>query len=324
MDFVSEETRQFMVTNRERIASGLDKEFEGTVAAKNGRLIPVLVHGSTLRDDQGHIIGNMAFITDLTEQKKSLALAGEIQKNLLPQSGPQIQGLDIAGRTAACDEIGGDYFDFLRGQDCANNHFEAVVGDVTGHGVEAALLMTTARAFWRMRASQCGAISQIITEMNRHLAMDFGNTGRFMTLFYVSIDPQNRNLAWVRAGHDPAVIYDPVQNKFEELKGTGLALGVDKNFIYKEFRKTGLARGQIIALGTDGIWESFNSAGQMFGKAQFRDIIRKNAALTAGEIIDAVFRDVNAHARGLKQADDITLVIIKIDGHPGSGEDWQI
>jgi PAS domain S-box-containing protein len=107
MDFVSEETRQFMVTNRERIASGLDKEFEGTVAAKNGRLIPVLVHGSTLRDDQGHIIGNMAFITDLTEQKKSLALAGEIQKNLLPQSGPQIQGLDIAGRTAACDEIGG-------------------------------------------------------------------------------------------------------------------------------------------------------------------------------------------------------------------------
>jgi sigma-B regulation protein RsbU (phosphoserine phosphatase) len=66
--------------------------------------------------------------------------------------------------------------------------------------------MTTARAFLRMRASQCGGISRIISEMNRHLAMDFGNTGRFMTLFYVSIDPQNRYLEWVRAGHDPTII----------------------------------------------------------------------------------------------------------------------
>ena len=324
MDFVTEETRQFMATNRERIASGHYKEFEGNVASKNGRVIPVLVHGSTLRNDQGDIIGNMAFVTNLAEQKKSLALAGEIQKNLLPQSGLQIQGLDIAGRAAACEEIGGDYFDFLMGQDCANNHFDAVVGDVTGHGVEAALLMTTARAFLRMRASQCGAISEIITEMNRHLALDFGNTGRFMTLFYVSIDPQNRNLEWVRAGHDPAVIYDPAQDKFEELTGTGLALGVNEKFIYEEYRKTGLAQGQIIALGTDGIWESFNPAGQMFGKQRFRDIIRKNAGLAASEIIDAVYRDVNAHARGLKQADDITLVIIKINGQPGAGVDWQI
>jgi sigma-B regulation protein RsbU (phosphoserine phosphatase) len=266
----------------------------------------------------------MAFITNLTEQKKSLALAAEIQKNLLPQNDLQIQGLDIAGRAAACEEIGGDYFDFLMGQDCAHNHFDAVVGDVTGHGVEAALLMTTARAFLRMRASQCGAISQIITAMNRHLAMDFGNTGRFMTLFYVSIDLQNRNLEWVRAGHDPAIIYDPAQDKFEELTGTGLALGVNQNFIYEEYRKTGLAQGQIIALGTDGIWESFNPAGQMFGKQRFRDIIRQNAGLTANEIIDAVYRDVNAHARGLKQADDITLVIIKICDHPGTGVDWQI
>ena len=105
-----------------------------------------------------------------------MALAGEIQKNLLPRDGLQIQGLDIAGRMAACDEIGGDYFDFLPGQDCSSNRFGAVVGDVTGHGVDAALLMTTARAFLRMLASQCGAISRIVTEMNRHLSRDFLDT----------------------------------------------------------------------------------------------------------------------------------------------------
>lgn len=324
LDFATPEFRQFMETNQKEIFAGHYKEFEGTVASNNGRDIPVLVHGTTLRNDQGDVIGNMAFITDLSEQKKSLTLAGEIQRSLLPQHSLQMQGLDIAGRAAACDEIGGDYFDFLREQECTNNHFDAVVGDVTGHGVEAALLMTTARAFLRMRASQCGNISQIITEMNHHLAMDFGNTGRFMTLFYVSIDPQNQLLEWVRAGHDPAVIYDPDQDTFEELTGTGLALGVDENYVYKEYRKPGLTRGKIIAIGTDGIWETFNRAGLMFGKKRFRDIIRDNAHLTANEIIDAVYHDLNHYALGLKQADDITLVIIKIEDQPASGHDWQI
>jgi PAS domain S-box-containing protein len=324
LDFATPEFRQFMETNQKEIFAGHYKEFEGTVASKNGRDIPVLVHGNTLRNDQGDIIGNMAFITDLSEQKRSLTLAGEIQKSLLPQNSLQIHGLDIAGRTAACDEIGGDYFDFLREQECTNNHFDAVVGDVTGHGVEAALLMTTARAFLRMRASHCGNLSQIITEMNRHLAMDFGNSGRFMTLFYVSIDPQNQSLEWVRAGHDAAIIYDPDQDTFEELTGAGLALGVDENFIYEEYRKTGLARGQVIALGTDGIWETFNRVGQMFGKQRFRDIIRDNAHLTANEIIDAVYDELNRYALGLRPADDITLVIVKIDNHPATGEDWQI
>jgi len=265
--------------------------------------------GVPLLDARGRVLGNLAVMDNqpMPEEPRSLALFRI-----------------FAARTAACDEIGGDYFDFLQQPECSNNHIGAVVGDVTGHGVDAALLMTTARAFLRMRASQCGGISQIITAMNRHLALDFENTGRFMTLFYVNIDPQNRYLEWVRAGHDPAIIYDPVSDTFEELTGTGLALGVDENYIYEAYRKTGLVRGQIIALGTDGIWESFNSAGRMFGKERFREIIRKNAGLTADEIIDAVYRDVNTHARGLKQADDITLVIIKIDGHPATGEDWQI
>ena len=101
----------------------------------------------------------------MSEQKKSLTLAGEVQKSLQPQNSLQVQGPEIAGRTIAYDEIGGDYFDFLQEQECANNHFDAVVGGVTGHGVDAALLMTTARAFRRMRASQCGNISQIKSEV---------------------------------------------------------------------------------------------------------------------------------------------------------------
>jgi len=324
LEFVSEDFRQFMEANQRQISAGKYKTFEGTVVTQNDRKIPVLVHGSTLRDDQGLAIGNMAFVTNLSEQKKSLALAAEVHKSLQPPTAFQASGLDVAGRTIACEEIGGDYFDFLQDIQCAGNHFDAVVGDVTGHGVDAALFMTTARAFLRMRASQCGDIYQIITEMNRHLTLDILETGRFMTLFYLRIYPENKTLHWVRAGHDPAIVYDPVENKFEELRGAGLALGVDGNYAYEENLKTGLLQGQILAIGTDGIWETFNTNGEMFGKKRFRDIVRENAHLGASEIIDAVYDELSSFSKGLRKEDDATLVIIKVEEISKKIDNWQI
>jgi sigma-B regulation protein RsbU (phosphoserine phosphatase) len=298
LEFATEDFRQFMETKQKEISAGQYKEFR--------------------------VIGNMAFVTNLSEQKKSLALAAEVHKSLQPPTTFRASGLDVAGRSIACDEIGGDYFDFLREQPCAGDHFDAVVGDVTGHGVDAALFMTTARAFLRMSASQCGDISQIITEMNRHLTLDILDTGRFMTLFYMRIYPENKKLQWVRAGHDPAIIYDPGENKFEELNGAGLALGIDGNYVYEENLKTGLLQGQIIAIGTDGIWETFNTNGKMFGKKRFRDIVRENAHLEANEIIDAVYHELSTFSKGLKKEDDATLVIIKLEEISKKIEDWRI
>ena len=312
LDFAAEEFRQFMVTNRENILSQEYRELEGSVVTKDGRHVPILIHGNNLRDDQGKIIGNMAFVTDMTEHKKALALAGEVQKSLLPQDKPTIQGLDIAGKNVSCDEIGGDYFDFIWRRDSKKGPFSVVVGDISGHGVDSALLMTTARAFLRMRASQPGTISEIVTAMNRHLTQDVLETGRFMTLFYLTVDPENDLLEWVRAGHDPALVYDPAQDVFEELKGMGVALGVDEGFSYQENHKTGIIDGQIIAIGTDGIWEAINTDSEMFGKDRFRDIIRRNAHAGASEILNAVYNELNQFTLGRKSEDDITLVIIKV------------
>jgi sigma-B regulation protein RsbU (phosphoserine phosphatase) len=312
LDLASEEFKQFMATNREKILAKEYRKLEGEVISKDGRRIPVFIHGSNLRNDKGDIIGNMAFVTDMTEHKKALALAAEVQKSLLPQTKPQVQGLDIAGRNISCDEIGGDYFDFLWQQEYPDAYFSVVVGDITGHGVDAALLMTAARAFLRMRASQSGSISQIVSEMNRHLSQDVLDTGRFMTLFYLTLDPQEDQIGWVRAGHDPALIYDPSRDSFEELKGTGIALGVDEKFTYPENHKTGLCEGQIIAVGTDGIWETRNQDGEMFGKERFRDVIRQHARDGAGDILNAVYDELNRFAKGLKAQDDITLVVVKI------------
>jgi PAS domain S-box-containing protein len=320
LDFATDQSRQFLTINTDKFLHKDYRELERTVVSKDGRKIPILVHGNMLMNDQGASIGYMAFVTDMTEHKKSLTLAAEVQKSLLPQESPRIEGLDIAGRIVTSDEVGGDYFDYLWGQECPNDHFGVVVGDVTGHGVDAALLMTTARGFLRMRASQCGSISQIIAEMNHHLARDVLDSGRFMTLFYLSIDMENKNLHWVRAGHDPAIIYDPTRDEFDELKGSGLALGVAENISYQENVKSGLAEGQIIAIGTDGIWEAHNKDGEMFGKERFRKILRQNANAPAQDIIDAVYSDLDAFTVGNRPEDDITLVVIKIADNQSSGQ----
>ena len=313
LDLATVEFRQYMVNNREEILAKEYRELEGTVVAKDGRHVPILVHGNTLRGDQGEVIGNMAFITDMTEHKKALTLAGEVQKSLLPQSKPQVRGLDIAGRNVSCDEIGGDYFDFLWRRENPDGPFTVAVGDITGHGVDSALLMTSARAFLRMRASQPGTMAEVITAMNRHLTRDVLESSRFMTLFYLTVDPQKDCISWVRAGHDPATLYDPQQDAFEELKGSGVALGVNHSFEYNENHRKGLASGQIIAIGTDGIWEAFNKKGKMFGKKRFRDIIRQNAKAGADDILNAVYTQIGQFTEGQKSEDDITLVIIKIN-----------
>jgi sigma-B regulation protein RsbU (phosphoserine phosphatase) len=312
LDLAAKSLEQFMAANRKRLLALEYRKFEGDLLAKNGRHVPVLINGNTLRDKKGRIVGHMAFMADMTVQKKTLALAGEVQKGLLPHSKPQIPGLDVAGKNVSCQEIGGDYFDFLSRQDCPNAYFSVVVGDVTGHGVDAALLMATARAFLCMCAAQSGTLSQIITEMNGHLAHDVLDTSRFMTLFYLALDPEEESVRWVRAGHDPALLYDPSRDKFEELEGRGMALGVDEKFAYEENCKTGLAQGQIIAIGTDGIWEAHNKDGEMFGKERFRNIIRENAYADADGILNAVYDGLSRFSMGVKSEDDITLVVIKI------------
>ena len=313
-ELATEEFREHMLLNKESLLSNEYREFEGNMVAKDGHHIPVLIHGNTLRDDQENVIGNMAFITDMTEHKKALMLAGEVQKSLLPHDKPVVKGLDIAGRNVSCDEIGGDYYDFIWRQKSGTGPFSVVVGDISGHGVDSALLMTTARAFLRMRASQPGTISEIISSMNHHLVKDVLETGRFMTLFYLSLDPDRKSIEWVRAGHDPALLYDPSRDTFVELKGHGIALGVVDNMEYLMHKRDGLADGQIIAVGTDGIWEAFNPQGEMFGKKRLKDLIRHNADQNAGTILNIVYEEVKQFTAGRKNEDDITLVIIKAAG----------
>jgi PAS domain S-box-containing protein len=322
--FVDHDFRQFLMMNRENLFEGDFTELESSVTTLSNLQVPVLIHGNRLRDDRGSVASYMLFLSDLSLQKRSLSLAAEVQRSLLPEEAPCAEGLDVAGRTLSCDEIGGDYFDFLDDGQCPQDAFSMAVGDVTGHGVDAALLMATARAFLRMRASQCGGGAQIVTELNRHLARDVADSGRFMTLSFIRFHPADRTLHWVRAGHPPALVYDPAADRFRELMGRGLPLGVDGRHRYEEYVDRDLQPGHIIAIGTDGIWEAADRQRHRYGIERFCEVIRRNAGRTAGEIIEAVMADIKAFTLGARQEDDITLVIAKVAEAPPPTSDYMI
>lgn len=285
-------------------------KFECCLTRGDGHQVPILIHPTVLYSDNGDVIGNMAFITDLTEQKKTLILAGEVQRCLLPPQSPTVTGLDIAGRNIQCDEVGGDYFDFLDND--PDGHFSVVVGDVSGHGVDSALLMASSRAFFRMHAAQQHSCAEIVTAMNRTITEDIYHTGRFLTLFCVNFHPQRKRIEWVRAGHDPALLYTPKSDTFEELKGEGIALGINADYIFQNCSKSDLQVGQILIIGTDGLWEGRNIQGEMFGKKRLKNIIATNSSKSSQNIVDAVLKDHALFSQGAIREDDLTLVIIKI------------
>jgi sigma-B regulation protein RsbU (phosphoserine phosphatase) len=298
---------RFVTENISRLADAARRVASGDFTAR--------VHIRS-KDEMGELSRTFnSMVPELEERvkmKQALDVAMEVQQNLLPQKMPKIEGLDIAGRSIYCDETGGDLYDFLEVCCRSSDQIGIAVGDVSGHGISAALLMASVRAFLRSRVTQPGEASEIITDVNRLLTNDTSDTGQFVTLFYVEIVPDEKTLTWVRAGHDPAFFYDPAADKCAELQGKGVALGIDDDIEYQENRKTGLTEGQILLIGTDGLWETQNNSGEMFGKERLKALIRQYKHLSAEELIQSIIDSLKVFQGSVKQEDDITLVVVKV------------
>ena len=272
------------------------------------RLVPVATN-----DEFGLIAGHTnTMINGLRHRIQlltSLKLAEEVQQNLLPKVPPEISGLDISGISRYCDQTGGDYYDYSTLPD---GRLGILVADASDHGVGAALHMTTARAFIRFGAHQYRNPSTLLETVNPFFNRGRGETRAFQTPFFVEIDPARKILKWIRAGHDPAVLYDPSEDTFDEMSGTGTALGVVEDLDFHENTRQGWRPGSVLAVGTDGIWEARNSRGDMFGQQRFMDTIRKHADAQAADIQKAVMEAVVAFQGDATQEDDITLVVVKL------------
>ncbi len=250
-----------------------------------------------------------AQLKDRLRLRQSLDMAKEVQQSLLPKATPRVKGLDIAGRSIYCEETGGDYFDYLH----AGDPLHIVVGDVSGHGISAALLMSSVRASLRQCYCEIEDIGAQVTDLNRNVAVDAGDSGRFVTLFYLAVYPGDHRIRWVRAGHDPGILYRRQDDEFVELGGKGMALGIDADHRYSPEARAGLDPGDIILIGTDGIWEACDANGTMFGKKALQAIVRRHRNDRVQILLDAVFDAVRQHTGDAKTADDMTLVIVKFE-----------
>jgi sigma-B regulation protein RsbU (phosphoserine phosphatase) len=271
------------------------------------------------RDEVGELTRSFNLMTSQLQErlnlKEAMNLAMEVQQNLLPTAPPSVPGLDLAGRSLYCQETGGDYFDYiLRPGPAGSPRLCVAVGDVVGHGISAALLMTTVRALLRCRLAQPGPIAEAVCDVNRLLYQDTAPSGSFVTLFLLEVDPVAGHLEWVRAGHDPALLYCASTDDVQDLGGPGMALGVDDATSYLSGGRSGLSVGDILVIGTDGVWETQGEGPEKFGKARVGAILRSHHGREAEAILQAILSSLTEFRGKNLQEDDITLVVVKVAG----------
>ncbi len=297
-----------------------------TLAIKEvSRAAGSLAHGNfgdplrvTTRDEVGELIANFNLMTSQLERgahlQKSMEIAREVQQNFLPQKSIKRLEMEVSGLSVYCDETGGDFFDVIEFP-ADSSQVGVAVGDVVGHGIGAALLMATIRALLRCRLDQPGILAEKIADVNRLLCSDTVQSGNFASLFYLVIDSAKRELQWVRAGHDPAILYYPRRNHYGELKGQGLVLGFDADYPYCANIQPVGPEELIILIGSDGAWEVENVRGEQFGKQRIKDLIAAHHQLPPTQLLEVIIKEIEQFRQQHPQDDDITLVAIKMEQH---------
>ncbi|MEM1026554.1 MAG: SpoIIE family protein phosphatase [Planctomycetota bacterium] len=273
-----------------------------------------LTHSPEVDKLTGELNEMTAGLRDRLALRKSLAMAMEVQQNLLPDSDPDVPGLDLAGHCIYCDETGGDYYDFIEiTQGDEGKSVSVVVGDVMGHGIAAAMLMATARGVLRSRARQPGTLADLLDHLNE-LLVEVTAGKRFMTMLMLDIEPSSHRVRWASAGHDAPFVYDPVKDEFltfDEDAG-GLPLGVADFAEYDDYTLSDLPVGTILVGSTDGMWESRNEAGDMHGKDALMQVIRQHRDRSAREIAAAMHDSLATYRGEAPQEDDETYVVVKL------------
>jgi serine phosphatase RsbU (regulator of sigma subunit) len=308
---VEPDTVRMMLTGSADMSTAIQAVNEGSIFQFHPKPCPANTLGQAIQSGIQKYRKTTDSQTQIKKIKMSLEEASRIQQTLMPKSDPNVDGFDIAGKSIWCDETSGDYYDFIHPQDWGKEKIGIVVADVIGHGISAALLMTTVRASLRERILSPGNGPSIIRDINQRLVKDIEELNLFVTMFYSEIDMNEKSFRWVHAGHEPAILYDRAKEIFEMLGGEGVPLGVVDDWVYKE-AEIRIDSGQIILIGTDGIKEACNSQGEYFGNDRLMTIIREHADKSAKEILNEVFDTLNSFRFPAERKDDETLVVIKV------------
>ena len=246
---------------------------------------------------------------ELRQLESELELSQVVQRALLPTQVPSIPKYDIAAFSRPAQIVTGDYFDFLQFED---GTYGFVVGDVSGHGVSAGMLVASLQTVFHTLAPEVDTTIDVLKRINR-LYLHNINFTTFVTLFFARLDPQARLFSYASAGHNPPLLYRSSTQEETWLQPTGPAIGLVDDFGFR-CNDIQLSQGDILLLYTDGLTEALNPAqNEQFGYDRLLEIVRQNEGLRANELIQRVRQALNDFTQGALLADDVTLVVCRVN-----------
>lgn len=236
--------------------------------------------------------------------QRQVELAADVQRRLLPARAPECPPFQVAGRCEPCYELGGDFYDFIPLVDSIG----VVIGDVSGKGVAASLLMASVRASLRAHVQDVYDLDEVMKRVNGALARDTRDN-EFATVFYGTFDQRSSRLTYCSAGHDPTLLLRDGQ--FVELTTGGMALGIDPSQVYEK-GILDLKPGDVLVMYTDGIPDAMNYAGEKFGRDRIRVALREAADQNAASIVNHILWRVRGFTGLSHPPDDKTVVVVKV------------
>ncbi|MHC4957216.1 MAG: PP2C family protein-serine/threonine phosphatase [Planctomycetota bacterium] len=264
----------------------------------------------TLGSQCGQAIKNAELVQAYLDQqrlKQELHVAKDIQQGMLPRNVIERPRVEIAGYNRPCDETGGDYFDYIT---MPERRLGVVIGDVSGHGIGAALFMATARALLRAFTYKVSNPAEVLAEVNLFLERDMP-TGSFMTLFFAEVNTKTGAVRYSSAGHNPCFIFRKATGSFEELTKTGPGLGIIEDISYGLNETPPLGPGDILFLYTDGLPEAMSPDKELFGEERMKHLLAGLQERAPREIVNQFLRAVTEFTRRETFEDDLTMVVVK-------------
>ena len=278
-----------------------NKKSEAGFSSDDQRLLSIIAAQSA------HVIENARLLLKeqtLAKMEEELRMAKKIQLNILPKNIPHIPRYDVYAVNAPAKEVGGDYYDFIK---ISEDRIAFCLGDISGKGIPAAMLMGNLQATLRGQTLIQDNVNKCISNANKLL---FHSTDKhmFATLFYGELDLLNNKLTYCNAGHCPPISY--FENEVYTLSEGGILIGCFESAEFNQASKI-LNVNELIVIYSDGVTESMNDMGHQFGEERLINLIKKNHNLSASEMIEKILSDVKNHSSKVEQTDDITLMTIK-------------
>jgi sigma-B regulation protein RsbU (phosphoserine phosphatase) len=287
------------------------KQSEEAFSTTDIRLLDSVAAQTGLALENGRLTQVIATeIAEREKHKREIEIAHEVQERLFPQEYPPVEGIDYAGACRPALGVGGDYYDFIL---FSKSELGIAIGDVSGKGIPAALLMATLRAFLRGQTLEHKKdLTALMANLNR-LVYESSESNRYATFFYGEFDAASRTMNYVNAGHNPPMVFRERNGAPEviRLDTGGPVIGLMEDCDYSQGR-TELAPGDVFVAYTDGISEAMDAADQEWGEQRLQNAALANRGVAARVLIERLMKSADEFVAGAPQHDDMTISVVRL------------